>query len=885
MIRFTTLFLVAMVALSCSSNGGNKTMYSSSKYQLNSNGVVQGDYHAVVKEDNSVESDYQTTAHLNYSRRIQFKFSINEQDNEAFAGGDHVVYINSEHESPIITFGQRFQSAPSNDKSSLPINYSYTFRVDFSAIFNSFESSGSYITPTGQVISKNDFKAVYICGGSYPLSWDFSNLDEKGLAMVREGESNIYSITLTLNPLDTNASRLKRWSLSRDISQKPSFKSDYPIVDALYKMSLEEALINIEADSTFRTGAKWGGVWTRDVSYSIFLAFAYHQPDVAMVSLRRKVKRGRIVQDTGSGGAWPVSSDRVVWALAANEIYKATGNREWLSYAFEVIKNSVEDDKMVVYDATTGLYKGESSFLDWREQTYPKWMDNADIYNSLNLGTNVLHYMALTICDEMAKELGVEAGDYSSRAQKLKESINTHLWMADRGFYAQYLYGRDSYIQSSRYEALGEALVVLFGVASSEQAVDVYRNSPLTEFGASCIYPQISGIPPYHNNAVWPFVQAYWNLGAAKAKNERVLTHGLASIYRAGALFLTNYENFVASNGDYYGTEINSDRMLWSMAGNIAMVHRVFMGIGFETGGIRFSPAVPEAFKGNKELTGFKYRNALLNIKVTGFGANIASFKLDGKELNEPFLSSNIEGTHQVEIVLDNKSFATEKINLVDNHFTLPTPQAQRNGTSLAWNSISGAKVYHLYHNGAKIATITDTIVAIIHTGNYMVTAVDTLNWSSFASEPIRFEGKNYMDVAIDKGTKTTLAANVTNYTGLGFAELSNTQNREFELTATVAEAGNYMLDVRYANGSGPWNTNNCCALRTLYINNNLAGTVVMPQRGDKEWSNWGYSNTVKVNLAKGTNRLKFAFMPWNENMNVDVNSALVDQIRLFPIE
>lgn len=31
-------------------------------------------------------------------------------------------------------------------------------------------------------------------------------------------------------------------------------------------MSLEEGLINIEPDSTFRTGAMWGGVWTRDVS-------------------------------------------------------------------------------------------------------------------------------------------------------------------------------------------------------------------------------------------------------------------------------------------------------------------------------------------------------------------------------------------------------------------------------------------------------------------------------------------------------------------------------------------------------------------------------------------------------------------------------------------
>jgi hypothetical protein len=28
----------------------------------------------------------------------------------------------------------------------------------------------------------------------------------------------------------------------------------------------------------------------------------------------------------------------------------------------------------VVFDSGTGLYHGETSFLDWREQSYPGWM-------------------------------------------------------------------------------------------------------------------------------------------------------------------------------------------------------------------------------------------------------------------------------------------------------------------------------------------------------------------------------------------------------------------------------------------------------------------------------------------------------------------------------
>ena len=386
----------------------------------------------------------------------------------------------------------------------------------------------------------------------------------------------------------------KEWQLATDVSNRPKYTSEQPIVDALFNLSLEEATKNIEKDSTFRTGAKWGGVWTRDISYSILLAFAYHQPDVAKISLMKKVKRDRIIQDTGSGGAWPVSSDRTTWALAAWEIYKTTGDKNWLTQAFNIIKNTVEDDYKTIYDAQTGMYSGESSFLDWREQTYPKWMSNMDIYVSQNLGTNVVHYQTHKILAEMATILGEPSQVYTERAEKIKKGINQYLWLSDKGYYAQYLYGRPHLTVSPRFEALGEALAIIFEVADNDKAVSILSKSPLTDFGATCIFPQIPGIPPYHNNAVWPFVQSYWNIAAAKSGNEKALNHGLAAIYRAAALFLTNYENFVAQTGDFMGTEINSDRMLWSMAGNLAMVHRVFMGMSFEADGIRFSPAVPK---------------------------------------------------------------------------------------------------------------------------------------------------------------------------------------------------------------------------------------------------------------------------------------------------
>src|SRR5690606_29578813 len=153
----------------------------------------------------------------------------------------------------------------------------------------------------------------------------------------------------------------------------------------------------------------------------------------------------KIIQDTGTGGAYPVSTDRMIWAVAAWEIYKATGDMDWLQNAFIIIKNSIEDDIKNAYDPETGLVKGESSFLDWREQTYPEWMQPADIFESECLGTNAVHFQANIILAKMAEVLNKTEIQYKhlAIAQKIKKGINEYLWMPEKGYYGQYLYGKN----------------------------------------------------------------------------------------------------------------------------------------------------------------------------------------------------------------------------------------------------------------------------------------------------------------------------------------------------------------------------------------------------------------------------------------------------------
>jgi hypothetical protein len=548
----------------------------------------------------------------------------------------------------------------------------------------------------------------------------------------------------------------------------------------------------------------------------------------------------------------------------------------------------LQDDAQNVYDPATGLARGESSFLDWREQTYPRWMQPVDIYQSMTLGTNAVHFQANKVLALMAKRLGYPdvAAQHEQVAARLQKAINGKLWQEEAGYYGQYLYGRRTFTLSPKSEALGEALSVWFGVADDERAKTVVSKTPTTDFGISCIYPQIPGIPPYHNDAVWPFVQSYWALAAAKAGNEAALTESMAAVYRPAALFLTNKENFVAGSGDFAGTQINSSNMLWSLSGSLGLVYRILFGMHYETDRLVFKPFVPHAFGGSRSLTGFKYRRAVLDIDVQGFGNEIKTVTLDGKPLVEAVVSATLTGRHKLHIELSSQAPAAASVNRVTNLFSPETPQLSYASGQLSWTPIAGAVRYRVLKNGVMHHTTTTLTSAVegYSPADYQIVAVDARGLESFASEP-QLVGAQPQIVQLE--TPTSRAAYpYLGFTGSGFVEISTTRHLRLPLTITVPQTGLYSLDFRYANGNGPTNTNNKCAIRTLRdAQGRQLGTVVLPQRGQDAWSNWGYTNPLLLQLPAGRQTLTLIYEPVDTNMNGAINQAMLDCLRLVRLK
>ncbi|SEM83051.1 hypothetical protein SAMN05192574_101943 [Mucilaginibacter gossypiicola] len=889
-MKYSVPIVISLLLKTVCVNAQNtKPIYTSGAYTIYPDRVVQDKYTAIAASPTDLKSNFQSPANLFKSPMVDFKFSINGKDNEMLSGNDHhFICSGTNNDTPLIRFGQS-----DADKKTVPQGLylkpssQFRIRVDMRAVLDAFTTKGYYTCFNGDKIYKDDFKGVFVAGSAAPMIWDFNNLiNHPELELKDPDGDGIYETTLVLNKPGDVSSTASAWKLDKDLSAFPQYHSTYQLSDALYNLALDEMQNAVEPDSTFRTGKEWSGVWTRDISYSIILSMAVLQPKVAMYSLMRKVKNGRIIQDTGTGGAYPVSSDRMIWAVAAWEVYKVTGDKAWLEKVYPIIKKSAADDALNVYDRQTGLVRGESSFLDWREETYPRWMQPADIYESECLGTSVVHYQVNKVLAAMAGLLGdgKAVSGYLHQADLIKKGLD-HLWLTDQGYFGQYLYGRNNKIVSPRSEALGEALAVLFDVVDAGKQQRVINSTPVNGFGIPCIYPQIPDILPYHNNAVWPFVESYWAMASAKAGNETSLMRAIAAIYRPAALWLTNKENFVASDGDFAGTQINSSNMLWSLSGNIALVYKVLFGIHYNEDNLVLAPFVPKALAGERSLLHFKYRNAVLDIDMAGYGNQIKRITLDGKTITEAIIPADLQGNHKIKIELMNNTFAG-KSNLVPDYTAPETPAVTYYKGKLTWPKVQNAISYRVIKNG-KLLAVTQSLTFKVNAdtyGEYQVISIDAKGVASFASEPVFVIPANSQQIIGAETVADKSNLPYLGFTGSGFVEISKTINTTLNIPANITKDGIYIIDLRYANGNGPINTENKCAIRTLTVDGHFAGTAVLPQRGKGEWSNWGYSNGIRIKLTKGKHLIALCFKDANENMNVDINQAMIDHIRLIRI-
>lgn len=689
----------------------------------------------------------------------------------------------------------------------------------------------------------------------------------------------------------------RKWLQNVHTNNYPQFNCDIMGSNTLYNLSLEELTNLWNKDNYWQANANQPTAKTHNLGYSSLLSLALIDPQAAQNSLMKRVSQGRILQDDGTGGSWPVTTDRAVWVLGAWEVYLATGDKDWLKQSYEVVRHSLSQDEAMIYDHTTGLVYGEASLPYCRKEVYPAWMQPADIAQSECLSNNALFFRANEIASRMAQLCGDGgvAAHFKQVADAIKEGINNYLWIESAGYYGQYLYGRVNKTVSTRSETLGEALCIIFGIADAQRAQRIVNSIPSSPYGMTCFNPQIPDIYTLHNNAIWPHTQAYWLWASALTRCPQAVTHGLASVYRTTALMATNMENTDATTGTC-NTAYNSGSALLSVAANLSIPLRVFAGINMNEEGITIQPLVPKGWMSKKQLTNLKYRKAILDITIQGYGDRVSAFYIDGKKLKEPFVSSSMNGRHSVRIVMNDQFSRYDEHAVEPANYSPHTPISWLDGaTRMSWQQVQGAKEYKILRNGSSIAIQPESNIE----GNYydipdeegfaeyQVVAVDSLGVESFASEPlVRFGISNVRHYDMTAFAEPTTLKSCQGYSGNGAIEITSTSNTRIDLRINVPADGTYLIDFRYANGTGSPTSGNSCASRMLWYNGRRVGNVVFPQRGKDLWSNWGYSTPVVLKLKQGEQSLVLIYELDNQNMSPDnVNRAILDHLRLIPLQ
>jgi hypothetical protein len=610
--------------------------------------------------------------------------------------------------------------------------------------------------------------------------------------------------------------------------QRMASETASPLFDGLFALAqaeLEQDKVDAITDWSFNhqkpfpcvcfeTGEKWHYVWTRDLSYAADLALARLEPERTKTSLRFKVSGVRatgvpqglyVAQDTGSGGSWPVSTDRVVWFLAARHLLD---DAAFADEAWRALVDTLAQDRTHAFDEALGLYRGETSFLDWREQNYPAWTakETAFIAQSFALSTNVLHYEALRLAAKLARERGDARADaYALEAEALKAAIDRRFWREDRGLYMSYLGTAQHPVPFEAYDLLGLALAIDSGVAPPGRARRALASYPVTGAGSPVIWPQQPDTAIYHNRAIWPFASAYALRAARKVGDPGRIAHELRSLMRGTALSGSNMENYELTtqsthfeDGKLSGPVVNSPRQLWSVAGYLDMVMRGVFGLEDDGRVVPQLPAelVPMLF-GEREAISLRLRDRDIVLRRPA--------RIDGNLLvaGEHRTQGGVTTVDLVATQAKSTPLRMDGARIAPAQPAAPVLQEARDALRVAVPT--GTR---LYLNGASFGGERSAQVA----------SVPRQDWQQcFSLTRVASDGIESLH------SPTTCTAPTASVDGA------------WPRAWAAPRAGRWRATLRYANANGPINTGITAAVKTLVLQcegqPRQHATLVMPHR------------------------------------------------------
>lgn len=414
---------------------------------------------------------------------------------------------------------------------------------------------------------------------------------------------------------------------------------------------------------------------TGDEAMAIHLASAILSPDVAKDRLRGCLEGG-LIRECQS---WPIASDRLMWALAAWEIYLADGDIDWLLESYEVISATLKSEIEVRYDRRMGLLKGEW-YQAQTNPALPKWMTSADRAEYMSLTGNVVTAQACLILSMMEQEayrlrkiiLQPLPNSQTVTAESLRRSVNNMMWAPAQGTYCAGLYAPPYPLQSPGHEPIGEALAAITAVANTEMARSAVANTPLSVINDTAS----SGT----------FASAYWAWSANVTRNSEAI--------RALAYS--------------HDLTINDSTPIPQAATNAALVLRGLAGARLTTDAITFSPLVPRELSGEKKIGAIPYRHCLIYLTINGTGATIDHWSLNGKrQPGQPRIGADASG--RIDLVIDMANDHTDRSTINDETLLLPPPcivdwQTPLRGTVA---DPSGGASYYVMSNGVLTSSTT----------------------------------------------------------------------------------------------------------------------------------------------------------------------------------
>jgi hypothetical protein len=597
--------------------------------------------------------------------------------------------------------------------------------------------------------------------------------------------SNSQQRIFTLTSTEQQRDDKEKYRVVEEDKLHPQLHTQNSFFDALFSMAIDDLKLNsISAIrdgnynngesiscNCFETGEKWNYVWTRDLSYAANLGLAKFDVNRVVNSMLFKTSNFResvsvpaniptgtlqIIQDTGSGGSWPVSTDRLTWSLAVDSVLQnLTGDarQDFLKKAYSALVGTIEADRLAVFDKSIGLYGGEQSYMDWRTQTYAPWITNnlARMSASKALSTNVVYYHALELTSKLAAEEG-DAGQsqrYATWANELKQKINQVFWLKDVGLYSTMTTSAEDPSPLYKYDMLGSALAIIYGVANDDQAKKIIENYPNTKMGVPVYYPQQPNVYVYHNRSMWPFVTGYALKSAIKVGNQKVADNAIQSLVRGAALNLSNMENLEWLTGKAYyddGPAINSRRQLWSIGAYLGMVTESVFGIYTNEKGLEIKPFLTPkivALMGRGKLASlnnYKFKNYKIDIQLNLPGVNsdaiedgvyeISQVRLNNKPISSGDITEALLTKETNKIIVDfgRLNTSNSKITLIGDidpilHdapsvFSPEAPTdvkvSMENGKfSFSFNPINNSKndqqVFSVFKNGKLVANKIST--------------------------------------------------------------------------------------------------------------------------------------------------------------------------------